>query len=81
MRYEGVGQMDDKAAQARSGTSDARSTQYGDHEWFTTPVFETNHPDWKWLEAAVFVAEGRWVVEEDGAWVENEVYWLRPSKQ
>lgn len=54
-------------------SSDAVETQFGDHELFSTPVLETGDPEWKWIESAVWVGEGRVVVEDGRVGVEYEI--------
>lgn len=63
-------------------TADAKTTQIGDHELFATPTIETSDPEYKWVESAVWVAEGRFVVGEDGDGVvaiEYEVHRVKRS--
>lgn len=64
------------------GTPDAKTTQFGDHELFTTPIMGTSDPEFKWVESCVWVAEGTFVLGEDGDGVvaiEYEVYRVRGS--
>jgi hypothetical protein len=53
---------------------DAKSTDYGDQEWFATPIVETSDPKFKWVEESVFVAQGHFVVDESGSAVEYQIY-------
>lgn len=81
VQYRGIAQIDAKMLLILSGSREAQSTEFGDHEWFVWPVVETNHPGFKWVERAAFVGEGRWVVEGDGkVAVEVEVYQVGPSE-
>ncbi|OJJ31476.1 hypothetical protein ASPWEDRAFT_45414 [Aspergillus wentii DTO 134E9] len=65
IRYKGIIKLDEKAKSVIGGGPNVGSTQFGDHEWFTTPILETSHPDLKWVEESVFVAQGRFVVEQE----------------
>lgn len=58
----------------------AKSTTFGEHEWYVNPVIETNDADIKlWAESSFFVGEGRWVAEKGEVGVEYAVYRLEPS--
>ena len=53
---------------------DAQTTEFGEHQWFTGPKFETSDPSLKWIEDTFWVAQGRCVVDEGGNGIEYEVY-------
>ncbi|KAI9925323.1 hypothetical protein ASPWEDRAFT_176850 [Aspergillus wentii DTO 134E9] len=64
IHYTGIMQLDDKIKKFLQGSPDAVTTDFGEHYWFQTPLFETSHPDLKWIEQAFFVGRGRLVVEK-----------------
>ncbi|KAF7194345.1 hypothetical protein HII31_04378 [Pseudocercospora fuligena] len=81
VHYDGMMKVDEMAYAAVMGTEKARTTRYGDHELFATPIMETGDENWKWIESAVWVAEGRFEVEEDGTVaIEYEVYKVNKSE-
>ncbi|EME38168.1 hypothetical protein DOTSEDRAFT_57681 [Dothistroma septosporum NZE10] len=79
IQHSGVLKIDEKSKSNMGPSKDAKSTQFGDHELFVTPVIETSDASLKWVEAASLVAEGRWIVEERKKGVEYEVYVVRSS--
>lgn len=80
MHYTGKLQVDDASWLPLNFSSDAKSTQCGDHEWFSTPNMETSDPEFKWVENSIFLGEGRWHVGDDGSTaIEYEIYRARPS--
>lgn len=74
VHYDGVLRMDEATQKMLSRSEDAKDTQYGDHYFFTTPIFETGIEKLKWINSTVFVGQGRWVVDKDGYAVEYTVY-------
>lgn len=66
--------MDEKASEVLSFASDAKSTQFGDHYWFSSPIMVTSCPDFKWIEGSWFVGRGRFQVDEKGTAIEYEIY-------
>lgn len=74
VHYKGVLKLDEAAGKVLSWAPDARTTNYGDHEWFSGPIFETSDPNLKWMETSLFVGQGRFVVEEKEAAVEYQIY-------
>lgn len=54
-------------------TRSGKTTNFGDHEWFMSPRFETSAEKFKWIESTMFVGRGRCIVEEQAA-VEYEIY-------
>ncbi|QKX62844.1 uncharacterized protein TRUGW13939_10009 [Talaromyces rugulosus] len=74
VHYNGKLKANDKVNKVLSFASDAKSTDYGDQEWFATPIVETSDPNFKWVEESVFVAQGRFVVEESRSAVEYQIY-------
>jgi hypothetical protein len=76
VHYTGILKIDEATQKALNWSPDAKTTNYGDHEWFAGPIVETSDPKFKWVEHSLFVAQGHWVVE-DGAKaeaVEYEIY-------
>ncbi|PIB02849.1 hypothetical protein CB0940_11941 [Cercospora beticola] len=80
VHYDGMMQVDE-ACLAAILNKDAKTTQYGDHELFSTPIMETSDESKKWIESSSWVAEGRWVVEDGKVAIEYEVYRVRPTKK
>lgn len=82
MHYTAILQVDEKSMSAGplGWDTDATSTQFGDHDWFSSPVIETSDPELKWVEASMFVGEGRWVVEGGKRAIEYEIYRVRPRQ-
>lgn len=74
VHYHGVLKVDEAGGKVLDGASDAKSTQYGDQEWFASPVIETDDPACKWVETCLFVGQGRFIVDDDGSAVEYQVY-------
>jgi hypothetical protein len=66
--------VDEALSKVLTGTDDAKTTSFGDHYWFSTPIFETSDPALQWIEDAAWVGQGRVVVDESGAAVEYEIY-------
>jgi hypothetical protein len=56
------------------GAEDAKTTSFGDHHWYSTPIFETSNPTSKWIEDAAWVGQERVVVDERGSAVEYEIH-------
>ncbi|KAK6395939.1 hypothetical protein LTR65_010048 [Meristemomyces frigidus] len=79
--YLGTMVMDSACGKAMSFADDAKTTEFGDHDFFTAPRFETSDPNLKWIESASFVGEGRFVVDDDRSTaVEYAIYHLRSGK-
>lgn len=74
MRYTGVMKNDEATAKVLGFAEDAETTQFGEHEWFTGPKFETSDASLKWIEDAFWVAQGRCVVDQGGIGIEYEIY-------
>lgn len=74
VQYKGLLHLDGKASMVLQYESDAKTTQFGDHYWFTTPTFETSDPNLKWVEDSFFITDGRFVVDDSGHSVEYEIY-------
>ena len=54
---------------------EARTTEGSEHYFLTTPKFEVNREELKWMEQTVFVARGHFVVPGDRTQaVEYEIY-------
>lgn len=81
VHYDGMMKVDELCqAAVVADFSTARTTRYGEHELFATPIMETSDAEWKWVESSVWVAEGRWVVENETVAIEYEVYLVRKSE-
>ena len=76
IHYHGVLRLDDAGGKVLGWASDAKSTQYGDHDWFAAPVIETDDPLYKWVETSLFVGQGRFVVDNGGSAVEYQIFKL-----
>lgn len=73
--YKGVVKLDEAVQEFARWNGKAKTTSFGDHQWFITPLIETNHPNYKFWEETVFVGQGRCIVESQGAQaVEYEVH-------
>ncbi|KAJ5811493.1 hypothetical protein N7474_007794 [Penicillium riverlandense] len=74
VHYPGVLRVDEAGGKVMGWASDAKSTQYGDHDWFASPVIETDDPACKWVETSLFVGQGRYVIDDDGSAVEYQIF-------
>lgn len=74
VHYKGIMKIDEAAGKFLSWAPDAKSTEYGDHEWFSSPIVETNDPKLKWMETSSFVGQGHFVVEGTEGAVEYGIY-------
>lgn len=74
MHYTGTVKFDEAISKVLSRAADAKTTAFGDHQWFTAPEFETSDPALKWIEDAAWVGQGRVVVDERGSAVDYEIY-------
>ena len=74
VHYTGVMKLDAPLSKVLIGAEDAETTSFGDHDWYSTPIFETSDPSLKWIEDAAWVGQGRVVVDERGSAVEYEIY-------
>jgi len=72
--YQGVLKMDDAATKVLGWAKDAKTTQFGDHNWFNAPIIETSSEEFKWVESTLFVGEGRFIVDEKGSAVEYQIF-------
>ncbi|KAF4972577.1 hypothetical protein FSARC_850 [Fusarium sarcochroum] len=80
VHFNGVLQIDDKWMEVFTKGPKARTLEFGENEWLGSPIIEASHPDLKWVERTAFVAELRWLVDEDGSIaVENAIYRVKPS--
>lgn len=76
LHYPGILKMNETVSKIIDAAEDAKATEYGDNEWFTTPVIETSSKEFKWLESTVLVGQGRWHIDEQGTAAEYEIYRL-----
>lgn len=74
VHYTGILKIDEAISKVLSGAADAKTTAFGEHQWFTAPEFETSDPALKWIEDAAWVGQGRVVVDERGSAVDYEIY-------
>ena len=75
IQYTGVLKNDEATGKVFNWAEDAKTTEFGDHQWFASPKFETSDPSLKWIEEAFWVGRGRGVVDgEKGSAVEYEIY-------
>ncbi|KAM0329713.1 hypothetical protein ACHAPQ_006631 [Fusarium lateritium] len=80
VNFKGVLQIDEKWMEVFTKDPKARTLDFGENYWLSSPILETSHPDLKWVERSEFVGELRWLVEEDGSVaVENSIYVVKPS--
>lgn len=73
-RYDGVLRMDEATQKILDRSEDAKDTEYGDHYFFITPIFETSSERLKWMNSTVFVGQGRWMMDKNGYAVEYGIY-------
>jgi hypothetical protein len=74
---KGLMKLDEAAQLALQFSPEAMSTNAGDHDWFTTPIFEVSNEKHKWMEQNWFVSQGHWHVPGDGTLAaEHDVYML-----
>jgi hypothetical protein len=66
--------VDDAGTKVLGLADDAKTTDFGDHEWFAGPTIETDDPNFKWVETSLFVGQGRYVVDDGGSAVEYQIY-------
>ena len=74
VHYKGILKVDEAAGKVLGWEPDAKTTNYGDHEWFSGPIIETSDPKVKWMETSLFVGQGRFVVEGEQEAVEYQIY-------
>ena len=65
---------DEATVKVLGWAEDARTTDFGQHQWFTGPKFEASDSSLKWIEDAFWVARGRCVVDGNGNGIEYEIY-------
>ena len=74
VHYHGVMKFDEAISNWVSRSKEAKSTEFGDHEWFMSPRFETSSKEFKWIESAMFLGRGRCIVDGDEIAVEYEIF-------
>jgi hypothetical protein len=74
IHYQGILKLDEAGSKALGGSPGAETTHFGDHEWFASPIIETDDPNYRWVENSVFVGQGRYVVDEGGTAVEYQIF-------
>jgi hypothetical protein len=53
---------------------DAKTTPFGGTYFFINPKFTTSSKQFKWIETALFVGQGHFVVDSEGNAVEYLIY-------
>ena len=66
IHWKGILKVDSKANKILQFASDAETTHFGDHYWFTAPTMETDDESLNWIVDSFFLGEGRFVVDENG---------------
>jgi hypothetical protein len=74
VQYQGILKVNDAVAKVLGGAPDAKSTEYGDQEWFMCPFIETSAEKFKWVEDTMWLGQGHWIVDEKGTAVEYQVF-------
>ena len=74
VQYKGTLKLDDALLKMFTWSLDAKTTKFGDHEWFTTPIFETDDESLQWIEDQTWVGQGRAVIENGETAVEYGIY-------
>lgn len=72
--YHGVLEVGDAENKVLSWAPDAKTTNYGEVVFFTSPTLETSDPSFKWVERNLFVGQGHFVVEGNETAVEYQYY-------
>jgi len=74
LQYHGLLQIDEAAAKVLQWSPEARTTNPGDHEFWSSPIIETSSEKYKWLETSLWVGQGYFVVDDQGSAVAYEIY-------
>ncbi|KAF2101113.1 hypothetical protein NA57DRAFT_74701 [Rhizodiscina lignyota] len=74
--YPGIIQINEKVMKAMTYAPDAKSTEFEDLEFWTSPIVEISNKELKWLERSMLVAQGKLIHDDGGYGVEYEVYKL-----
>jgi hypothetical protein len=74
VQYQGILKVNEAGGKVLSGALDATSTEYGEQDWFISPLIETSDEQLKWMEESVWIGQGHWVVDGKGSAVEYQVY-------
>jgi hypothetical protein len=74
VHYSSVLKVDEATSKVLSWSDDAMTTSYGDHEWFSSPIIETSSEEFKWVETALPVGQGHWIVEDREQAVEYQIF-------
>ncbi|KAH8821886.1 hypothetical protein F5884DRAFT_746173 [Xylogone sp. PMI_703] len=73
LHYPGILKADEALRKFVAGDA-GKTTSYGDHHFWITPVIEASGQKYKWLEENIFVGQGRIVVDDQGQAVDYQVY-------
>jgi len=77
IHYLGHLKINEAAEKVFEWSPDAKSTQFGDLEFWCSPNIETGSDKFKWVEAVAWVGRGRFVVDEKGTAVEHQIHRAR----
>ena len=72
----GVIHLNEGVLKVIQSAPDAKSTDFADQDFWTTPVVEASAGALKYLETSVLVAQGRFFIEGDRIGAQHEVYAL-----
>jgi hypothetical protein len=76
INIRGVIRLNESVLKVIQSAPDAKSTDFADQEFWTTPIVEANAGVLKYLETSVLVAQGRFFIEGDRVGAQHEVYAL-----
>ncbi|PKX89223.1 DUF3237 domain-containing protein [Aspergillus novofumigatus IBT 16806] len=74
IHYSGYSKIDEAAQQFRSWSPDAKTTEFGQHHWWSAPNIEVSDHNFKWVATTLFIGRGRWFREGDIQAVEYEIF-------
>lgn len=77
LHYFGHIKPDEAGGKILEWSPNAKSTNFGDFEFWCSPNIEIGAAKFKWLEAAAWIGQGRFVVDEKGSAVEYHIYRAR----
>ncbi|KAF4211974.1 hypothetical protein CNMCM8980_001713 [Aspergillus fumigatiaffinis] len=74
IHYKGYLRIDEASQQFGSWSPDAKTTEFGQHHWWSAPNIEVSDPNFKWVATTQFIGRGRWFREGDVQAVEYEIF-------
>lgn len=74
IHYFGHLTVNEAAQKCFAWSPEAKSTEFGDLEFWCAPNIETGSEKFKWVETAAWLGQGRFVVDEKGTAVEYRIY-------